>query len=136
MSFILEALTQSEEERQRGEVPSFSSSPSTSVEAPAMAPRWPYVLSVALLLNLVVAAAWLMIEGAGQAPAVVARAATPDAASVVEKTGGPQPAQAEKTAEPGAGPSRPPAVNARIIEFASAMTLTCDAMESIVDPAT
>lgn len=112
MSFILEALTQSEEERHRGEVPSFSSPPTTPFEAPAKAPRWPYVLSVALLLNLIVAVAWLIAWGPGEEPAVAAQTATPGSVDVTE-TEDRQPVPVEKSAEPDARPSATPAVRVR-----------------------
>ncbi len=112
MSFILEALTQSEEERHRGEVPGFCPPPSTPFEAPAKAPRWPYVLSVALLLNLIVAVAWLIAWGPGEKPAVAAQTATPGSVDVTE-TEDRQPVPVEKSAEPDAGPSATPAVRVR-----------------------
>ena len=106
MSFILEALTQSEEERLRGEVPSFSSSQSSPVDAPAKPSRWPYVLSVGLLVNLAVLLVWLIARGPEERPAVVARpATTPGSADITHTTDRPAPAEAGERVEPTAEPA-------------------------------
>lgn len=59
MSYILEALRMSEEERQRGEVPDVFAPAGTASGARAGSPRWPYLLSAVLVLNLAVLVAWL-----------------------------------------------------------------------------
>ena len=95
MSFILEALTQSEEERHRGKVPDTPSPPTSSIEAPARTPRWPYVLSIALALSLTAALAWLTIAWkSGEEPANMARTGTPVSRGVEETP---------KLTEPGCG---------------------------------
>lgn len=98
MSYILEALKKSEQERQLGHVPEFSQTQETPKLA---APRWPRWLLLALLVNalILVVLAWRMwgtqtqsavvvappavVAPTSVTPASVARAPEPDIAAPV-----------------------------------------------------
>ena len=62
MSFILDAIRQSEEERCRDETPNPFLAPSRGSDSQPNNPRWPYVwpyvLSAVLAFNLVALIAW------------------------------------------------------------------------------
>ncbi len=105
MSFILEALNDSEEERRRGEVPSFSTPPASPDQAPAKTPWWPYVLSVALVLNFAAALVWLIAVATQDSPAVVTRSATPAGVDVAQAAELPAPLTVVEGAEPDPEPS-------------------------------
>ena len=75
MSFILDALKKSENERQQQQSADFASVPSSRDTRPAS--RWLWGLGLLLVVNVVVVAAlWLRPETPSPAPAIVAPAAT------------------------------------------------------------
>jgi general secretion pathway protein B len=87
MSFIHDALKKSEAERRRGEVPRLQSEPFSP--PPRRRPLWPFLLTLALLINGAVLGWWLlfreeppamvaMVAGGPSQSAADARAATPE----------------------------------------------------------
>jgi len=69
MSYILEALKKSEQERHIGHVPDLTMTQEPA--APARAVRWPWVLSAALLLNVAIIGLVVWKPWRAPAPAVV-----------------------------------------------------------------
>jgi hypothetical protein len=59
MSYILDALKKSEEERQRGEIPGLQTVQTNPASKPQRKSYWPYVLMTALLLNAGIVLWWL-----------------------------------------------------------------------------
>ncbi|MGO9614654.1 MAG: general secretion pathway protein GspB [Dissulfurispiraceae bacterium] len=60
MSYILDALKKSEQERQRGEIPDLLSVQDDMTKRPEKRLLWPYVLVAVLLLNAVILGWWLI----------------------------------------------------------------------------
>lgn len=104
MSYILEALKKSDQERQRGQMPGLQ-----TVQAPVARPQagrrvWPYVLAAALLLNAAVLAWWLSPWQSGKQETATRKLAAvgPPAAQVA--------ATPSKPARTAASPQAVPAV--------------------------
>ena len=70
MSYILEALKKSEQERERGNVPDIKSIHSSESDAPKEEKRswWPYLLALVLLVNGVIFAVVFVGKEASETP--------------------------------------------------------------------
>jgi general secretion pathway protein B len=68
MSYILDALKKSEQERQRGSVPSVQSLHGVIPDSPRKRPRWPYLVLIALLMNAGLLLWWLQPWQSAKSP--------------------------------------------------------------------
>ncbi len=94
MSFILDALRKSENERQEQASAEFTAIPSAA--APAGAPRWIWILGALLLVNIVVLG-FAMLRGGDSAPPAAQAPAPPAEAVATPKSGAPSPAVAAES---------------------------------------
>lgn len=92
MSYILEALRKSEQERQRGKVPDLNSFKEEASQPVARPKLWPWIVAAVALINLVVIVVWTPWQQAGPESAVTApaSAAVPATTAVADRV---QPAQ-------------------------------------------
>lgn len=111
MSYILEALKKSEQERNIGHVPDLAAVQET---LPTRAARWPWILSVALLVNALALAlfAWKPWEARVAPPAPVAERVAPLAAPPQQQPQVAEPASAIAPSVPAATESAAPAATA------------------------
>lgn len=85
MSYILDALKKSEEERQRGEIPGLQTVQTNPVSKPHRGSYWPYVLMTALLFNAGIVLWWLRPWHSDQAPRAVPAAPPAELAQKAER---------------------------------------------------
>jgi general secretion pathway protein B len=85
MSYILDALKKSEEERQRGEIPGLQTVQTNPVSKPHRRSYWPYVLMTALLLNAGFVLWWLRPWQSDKAPHAVPAAPPAELAQKAER---------------------------------------------------
>jgi len=97
MSYILDALRKSEQERQRGKVPDFSSSPENIATAPTKRNLWPIIAVAALVVNLALAGYFFL--GNSNSPAQIAQPQTLQSPTQ-------QPVQSEPQSAPQAAPQK------------------------------
>lgn len=81
MSYILDALKKSEQERQRGSVPDLLTVQAEIVQSPRRSFPWAYLIAAAVLLNAGIAVWWLL-------PAPAGRPEVPAAAPVQQQASG------------------------------------------------
>ena len=105
MSYILDALRKSEQERQRGKVPDFSSSPENIAAAPAKRNLWPIIAVAALVVNLALAGYFFM--GNSNSPAQIAQPQT-------QQSPAQQFVQSESQSAPQAAPQTTPQKTAEV----------------------
>ena len=80
MSYILDALRKSEQERQRGKVPDFNSAPTLATGEPTKSSPWPMIAVALLSINLVVAVVYFMNRSDSSPAPAMAQAESPSAA--------------------------------------------------------
>lgn len=115
MSYILEALRKSEQERQRGKVPDLNSYKEESVAPALPRHRWPWVIGGIVLVNLLVVLFWWSPWKHGDTAVVPALpAATPVVATPAAGTPSSLPASAGAASAGQASPVQPVPVQAGV----------------------
>lgn len=119
MSYILDALRKSEQERQRGKVPDFSSSPENIATAPAKRNLWPIIAVAALVVNLALAGYFFMgnseSHNNSNSPAQIAPPQT-------QQSPAQQPVPSESQSAPQAAPQTTPQKTAEVRSTAAPKT--------------
>lgn len=119
MSYILDALRKSEQERQRGKVPDFSSSPENIASAPAKRNLWPIIAVAALVVNLALAGYFFMgnsnSHNNSSSPAQIAQ-------PQIQQSPTQQPVQSEPQSAPQAAPQTTPQTSAEVRSTATPKT--------------
>lgn len=96
MSYILDALRKSEQERQRGKVPDIHGGVSDSAEATRKANLWPIVTVAVVVLNLGILGYFWLSMPAAEAPALVTAPTSDTGSSPPPNAVVPEPAAAPK----------------------------------------
>jgi len=107
MSYILDALKKSEQERQRGTVPDLLTVQEEMLPPPRRRPRWRYAAAAGILLG-VGASAWLLLPLKSDGPTVPAVTQQPVVPVAMQNRDIPEPAQPAPVAEKKAEDSRLP----------------------------
>ena len=124
MSYILDALRKSEQERQRGKVPDFSSSPENIASAPAKRNLWPIIAVAALVVNLALAGYFFMgnsnSHNNSNSPAQIAQPQTQQ--SPAQQSPAQQPVPSEPQSALQAAPHTTPQTTAEVRSAATPKT--------------